>query len=218
MKKFLFLGLLPLILLLGTVTPNFVFAQYALAQAPSAQVLVEKKILNPTTSQFVDNLTVDQYLFLPNQEIVFKIDVRNNTTSDIKNITVKDVLPAQVNFTSGDGQYDKNSNTVTFVIDSLSANTTRSFQFKAQVKGAEAITSNVMCVSNLAQLSISGAAGMMSQDTANFCIQKQVLGVAAPVLPVTGPSIDIVLLSSLALFIYGVYLRFEVRKSQGGTN
>lgn len=210
MKKLLYI-LIVLPIIAWAVDPKLTSGQYALAQAPTVQVLVEKKILNPQNNQFVDNLSVDQFLFLPNQEVVFKLEVRNNTQSEIKNVTVKDILPVQTFFVSGDGQYDKGTNTIIFNIETLAPNSSKPFQFKAQVKGADEITSNVMCVSNLAQMTVGGAGGMMGQDTANFCIQKQVLG-AAQALPVTGPSyFNVIFPTSLALFVYGIYLKYEFR-------
>lgn len=189
--------LIPLFIPTPTLAQN---AQYGAAAAPARQMLIDKKLLNPQNNQFVDNLNREQHAFLPDQEITFRVTVTNVVQSVLKNLTVTDKLPDVVNFVSTSfGKYDANTKTITLTIDSLKVGESKTFEIKTKVKPAAEIAANVVCEANLARVT---ASNMVDEDTANFCISKQVLGVTSEI-PKTGPSQTIgwMLLSTLFLAI-----------------
>lgn len=192
----LFLTLLPF----SFVSP--VFAQYigATITQPARQLLVEKKILNPQNNQFVDNLNLEQQTFLPNQEVTFRVTITNIIQSDLRNIVVTDRLPDALNFISTSfGSYDSATKTITLKIDSLKVGESKTFEIKAKIKPAEELSNNVTCQTNLARGMVNN---LVEEDTASFCIQKQVLQ-TTPALPTTGPAqtLEVMVLSTLFLAI-----------------
>lgn len=182
--------------------PSTTFAQYigATTTQPARQFLVEKKILNPQNNQFVDNLNLEQQTFLPNQEVTFRITITNIIQSDLRNIVITDRLPDVLNFISTSfGSYDSATKTITLKIDSLKVGESKTFEIKAKIKPAEELSNNVTCQTNLARGMVNN---MVEEDTASFCIQKQVLQ-TTPTLPTTGPAqtLEVMVLSTLFLAI-----------------
>lgn len=169
---------------------NTAHAGYGEETPPTPRVIIEKWIWNPGSNSFVENLSVNQFLFLPDQEVVFKVQVKNTGNKDLNNVEVNDRLPNEVTFVSGPGDFNKDNNTLTFKIDKLSVNESKAYEIKAKIKDADSLPSNVFCTSNLAEVR---AENMVSQDTTSFCAEKKVLGVVKE-LPKTGPNTLILML------------------------
>lgn len=196
---------LALLLLSLSLLPTPTSAQYVqyggvTTSQPGKQALVEKKILNPQNNQFVDNLNIEQQTFLPDQEVIFRVTVTNVTQSDLKNLVVTDKLPDVLNFVSTSfGNYDQNSKSINLTIDILKTGESKTFEIKTKVKAANELPNTVTCQTNLSRITVSN---VTDEDTATFCVSKQVLGVSKE-LPVTGPSqtLSMLILSSLFLAI-----------------
>lgn len=189
-----------LLILLPLSLPIPTLAQYGAAAAPSRQVMIDKKLLSPQNNQFVDNLNIEQHTFLPDQEVVFRVIVTNVVQSELKNLTVTDKLPDILNFVSTSfGKYDANTKTITLAIDSLKVGESKTFEIRTKVKSAQEIGVNVTCQTNLSRVTVGN---MVDEDTATFCVSKQVLGVTSEI-PKTGPTqtLPLLMLSTLLLAI-----------------
>lgn len=183
------------------------FAQYigAATVQPARQVLIDKKILFPKNNQFVDNLNIEQHTFLPNQEIIFRVTVTNVIQSDLKNLQVSDKLPDVVNFVSASfGEFDTKNKTINFKIDNLKVGESKTFEIKTKVKPEAELGGNVTCQTNLARVTVNN---LVDEDTASFCVAKQVLPTTTE-MPKTGPSntLPLLTLSALCLAI-GLLMR-----------
>lgn len=174
-------GLALLALAFGLMFAAPAMASYPIPEEPSKQILVNKFVYNPANSKFVDNLGVDQHLFLPDQEVLFRVEVKNTGSIDLNNVKVSDKLPSQVSFVKGPGTVDAN-NVLSFTIDKLTPGETKTFDIKAKINAADKIAVNTTCPVNLVEAKVDN---IMDQDTASFCIQKKILGVTKE-LPKTG--------------------------------
>lgn len=177
------------------ISVNIANASYGEEQPPASRIMIEKWIWNPGSNSFVENLSVNQFLFLPDQEVTFKVEVKNHGNKDLDNVEVNDRLPNEVWFVSGPGDYNQDKHTLTFKIDKLKAGESKAYEVKAKIKGADSLPSNVFCTSNLAEVR---AENMVSQDTTSFCAQKKVLGVVKE-LPKTGPNTLAIMLAMTIL-------------------
>ncbi|MDD2823546.1 MAG: hypothetical protein PHQ59_05735 [Candidatus Daviesbacteria bacterium] len=160
-----------------------VFAQYLPpTPTPTFNISINKTIFNPQTQQFVDNLTQNQFSFIPDQTVDFRIEVKNTGDVDLNSIDVTDQLPSQLDFVSG-GTLDKGGQPH-FSIDKLAPSQTQSFLLKTKIR-VDASASSVICPVNLAKAQ-TGA--LMDQDTSTFCINRNINKKVAPVeeLPKTG--------------------------------
>lgn len=144
-----------------------VFAQYVPPQpVPNNKLLINKKIFNPQTQQFVDNLSRDQFLFVQSQAVDFQIVVTNTGNTDLFNFDITDQLPAELSFVSG-GSLDKGGQPH-FFIDKLSpGQQSQPFSLKAKTN-VNQNAAGIVCPVNLATVR---AGSLMDQDTSTFCIQ-----------------------------------------------
>lgn len=158
--------------------------------------------------QFVDNLTVNDTMFNPSQDVTYQIKVKNTGNTTISQMTVVDALPAALTYVGG-GSYDAGTKTVKFEVKNLEAGKEAVYFLTAKVKDAGSLnTTNPECVTNT--VSANDGKGTKAEDTANICISKPGVQVQPQVptksIPNTGPE-------ALALFVLpplgaaGLYLR-----------
>jgi uncharacterized repeat protein (TIGR01451 family) len=186
------------------------------------KVLLNKTVKNPNTNNFVDSLNINDPKYSPNQEISFNIWVKNESNNTV-NVTVKDILPQFLTFVSGPGSFDNNTRTLTYDVNDLKVNETRTFTVKAKVVSSDQIPTpnGSICIVNQAELISSD--GQTAQDNAQFCIQTKVAGATTkgglPVMPVpvitttppTGPEM-LPLFALIPTGIAGFILRRKVNK------
>src|SRR3989344_2169343 len=164
------IGAKKLITLISVLLSIFVFfiftsiasASYGEEKPPTPRIMIEKWVWNPASNSFVENLSVNQFLFLPDQDVKFKVEVKNTGDKDLEKVEVTDKLPKEVSFVSGPGSYDKEKHSLTFIIDKLNKGEAKSYELTVKVKKAEDLPSNVFCMSNLAEVR---AENMINQDT-----------------------------------------------------
>lgn len=184
--------------------------------AQNASLLVDKKVsLSSATTKggknkisFVDNLASNDPRFVPGQNVYFKIKVKN--TSDVKqsNILVKDVLPAYLEPVNMPN-YDATTRTVVLTDNlSLEAGKGAIFTVNTKVVGQDQLPTDqgVMCVYNKAYGSNTSVS---DDDSAQFCIEKQVIGVTTQ--PSAGPEYAMGLLALQMIGLgSGLYLKKRV--------
>lgn len=182
---------------------SFVSAQqYGCAQyggcAPSFTILVHKMVgmpnnsnTDPTSANFVDNLSPSDPRFHAGQFIFFKVIVKNTSNSTLTNVVVKDFVPSFIDPVVGPGTFDSGSRTITFTVGSLSPGQEQDFFFKMQVEGTNQLPSDkgLFCETNQVQATSDQASG---SSTSQFCIEKQVSGVTG--VPSAGPEFGLILL------------------------
>lgn len=200
--------LLSLILSLWVVffSGQNVSAQYqpVVQPSPVVSISIDKSVRNPQNNQYVDNLSGATATFLPGQEVNFRLMVRNNSSSEITNVSVRDKLPEFVDFVSGPGSYNQNTKEINFTIDRLAPGETKTYALVTKVQSTSK-GGNIMstCLTNFAEAS---ANKMDVQDTSMFCIGEKVLGEVSE-LPRTGPISNVlVVVGSLGILATSIYL------------
>lgn len=186
------------------------------------KLLINKTVQNPQTGQFVDNLGTNDPKYGPGQVVTFQIQVTNTNGSTIPQTVVRDIIPGYVTFVSGPGNFDTNSKTLTFTVDNLNPNETRSFSLQGKIVDAKLLptSSSINCVVN--QASATSYNGDKAMDNAQFCIQN--VTVQYPVLfppkttttPPTGPEM-IPLMGLIPTGIAGWFMRRKSFEKNGGT-
>lgn len=152
----------------------------------TGNILVNKMVQNPQTGQFVDNLGTNDPKFTAGQLVTFQINLTNTGSAVIQQTAIRDTFPGFVNFTSGNGNFDSNTKTLTFTTDNLNPGETRTFSIQGQIVDAKGLPDGVTCVVN--QATATTNTGQMSQDNSQFCMQKaQVTTTTKGGLPVLPP-------------------------------
>jgi len=166
------------------------------------QVLLDKKVLNPATNNFVDNLGPNDPKYKPQQVVTFRITVKNPGDETIGQVRVTDKLPDFIDYMSGPGSYDSKTRTLTFSVDNLSGGASQNYEVKARTVHPAALPGdkNIVCPVNIVD-AISD--DQKDHDESQFCIEKQT---EVTTVPQAGPEMWVIpaLTSVMGL---GAYLR-----------
>lgn len=167
-----------------------------------SDLTVNKQVKNPSTSVFVENLTTTDPTFAPGTELMYRLIIKNSSGETFNPVTVKDTLPAYLEFVSGPGTYNKDSKVLEFKLENLIAGQSRTVEILAKVAGADQFPEgkSLFCVVNLAEVS---ALNRFDSDSAQACIQN---GEKVTTLPVAGYNDLMVLLPFLGVGLGGVAL------------
>ncbi len=199
MKKYLF-SFIVLLLITLYVSHSTSYAQYGQygQPAPSYSLLVDKLVGKPNQTKggitdytYVDNLSPADPRFRPGQEIFFKIKVKNTATVKLTNVTVKDYVPSYLEPIEGPGTWDANTRTITWNAGDFNSDEEKVYYIKMQIYPQDKLPANrgLFCLVNKV-----GAYNQASdEDTAQFCIEKEVLGVTK--VPEAGPAYGLALLA-----------------------
>lgn len=161
----------------------------------TGQLQIDKEVWNPDTEKFVDNLGLSDHKFLPGDEIVFKLKIKNVGDETFSKVEVRDYLPELIDLTNGD---------IAFDINDLHAGDVREYEIKTKVVDAEKFPNDktVVCEVNTSEV---WSGDERDKDTAQVCLTTNVLGVTA--LPKTGPAeIGIMAFGLLFLVLTGLKL------------
>ncbi len=185
-------------------------------------LVIDKKVLNPKTNQLVDNLGVNDPKYQSGFLLNFQITLTNTGSVPLDNVLVRDIFPQFTTFSSGAGNFDQNTRTLTFTVNNLLPQETRSFFVLGRIVDENQLPSDfqVSCLVNQVSASFNN---LTSQDSSQFCIEKKLVPTTKggfPVLspvPVTGaPSTGpeaLILFSLIPTLGAGIFLRKIARKN-----
>lgn len=182
------------------------------------EILIDKQVKRPDRDIFVDNLTEFDTKYSPQQQIIFRILVKNTGNDTIDEIQVKDIMPDFVEFVSGPGNFNRNetkNGTLTFYLNNLAPSETREYWVYGKVFESGSLPENLICkLQNRAQARASD--NRFSEDIAYFCVEKAAVGNGGEALPKEMPKtgregLIFALLVLINIFGIGLFLR---KKSQ----
>jgi uncharacterized repeat protein (TIGR01451 family) len=152
----------------------------------TGNILLNKTVQNPSNGLYVDNLNINDAKYTPGQTVNFNITIRNTENKALSNVEVKDVFPQYVSFVAGPGNFDANTNTLTFEIPNFPANEARTYTIQGKIAnaGSFSFANGTTCVVNQSIMNASN--GQSAQDNAQFCIQT-----ATTTTVVTQPSLPV---------------------------
>lgn len=168
------------------------------------QVLLDKKVRNPSTGVYVDNLGLSDPKYRPTWLVAFRIVVKNPGDETLTNVTVTDKLPQFVDYVSGPANFDSANRTITFNVSNLTGGSTQTFDLKARVVAVSSLPAEkaIVCPVNVVDAT---ADSQKDHDESQFCIEKEMV---VPQVPSAGPEHWLLSIGGLgtALMI-GVYLK-----------
>lgn len=189
--------------------------QYGTENCPtSTSIVVNKTVQNPSTKQFVDNLSSSDPTYSPAGIVPFKITITNTGTAKATNLTITDTIPPYTTTnTKGD------SKQIFISVDDLNPGESRTYDLSLQIMTDNMLPSdqNVICVTNKADANTSAVS---AHDEASFCISHNLPttkgGIPvypttkAKTTPKTGPEL-LVLIGAIPAALSGVALRRKSR-------
>ena len=165
-----------------------------------SEIMVDKQVKNYEKGIFVDNLSAADIKFKPEQEVVFKVIVKNTGNKDLNSIKIRDAFPSYINFVSGpdNSNWDAGKREMTISLNGLKAGESVDFLITGRVFGREDLPEgkSIVCVSNFAEVR---SGDTIDSDTSGLCIQN------LEILPPTGPS-SVLLMVILAVGGLGILM------------
>ncbi|MCS7093233.1 MAG: DUF11 domain-containing protein [Patescibacteria group bacterium] len=217
MKKKLF-SVAILILFFGIlVLPrrlNASYGQYG-QPGPAYAIIVDKTVGWPGTSddprsyKYVDNLTVSDPRFKPDQVVFFRIKIKNVSSTRLVGMEVRDTLPPFLEPLTFPGSYNQKTREIVWNAGDFNVNEEKIFYLKTKIvpQLSLPVDKGVLCVTNFVKATSANA---YDDDTSHLCLEKLV---TAPVtkIPDAGPAMTIgILLSSILTGTFGYYLRKKI--------
>lgn len=146
--------------------------------------------------------------FQPEDQVTFKIVIKNTGDATFDSVEVKDTFPSYLSFVSGPGSFDANSKVLTFTETNLKAQESRQEMVTGKIAGSNGLSMNqgTICMTNQA---IATANGQTDQSNAQFCVQKRITVLPAPKMvqtPPTGPEM-LPLMGLIPAGLIGIFLR-----------
>lgn len=175
-------------------------------------VSINKMVLDPKSNTkggqevYVENLSSQNNHYAPDQAVSYKLVVTNTGSKTLTNVVVKDTLPAEVTFVSGDGSFANGVFTAT--IAQLEAGQSKTLIVRGKIVGSNSLPNqSLLCnINNRAQVT---ADDKTAEDNAQLCVEKTLTVFPAPsakTTPKTGPE-AIALIGLIPGAVSGLLLR-----------
>ena len=204
-----------LLLTTGALADYGQYGQYSSEPAPSASILIDKTVGKPdgtvtkggvTNIQYVDNLSPSDVRFRPGEQVMFKLRVKNTSNVTLNNVMVNDIVPSYVEPIEGPGMFDAVTRLISFNAGSFAPDEEKTFTIKMQLYGQDKLPTDkgLFCLINKSRAYNELAS---DEDTAQFCVEKEVIGVVST--PKAGPEMGTLLLGAQAML---VGLGFSLKK------
>ncbi|GIW64685.1 MAG: hypothetical protein KatS3mg092_0618 [Patescibacteria group bacterium] len=217
MKKYLFSFIV--LFLITLYVPRYtlpVIAQYGQygqygQPSPSYSILVDKMVGMPgasndaTSYKYVDNLSVSDPRFAPDQVVFFKIKIKNTSSTKLVGMEVRDTIPSYLIPVEGPGNYNDKTREIVWNAGDFDVDQEKTFYIKMKVAPQASLPADkgLFCVTNFVKATSSNA---YDDDTSQLCIEKQVTGISK--VPSAGPEMGIMMLAGNLLAAgIGIYLR-----------
>lgn len=213
MKNYFSTLLITGLLLGAAILPSKAFADCSIVYGggescpPSYSFNIVKTVQVPGKGggNYINSLSINDPKYAPGQTVNFKITVTNTGNQNIPTITVVDTFPQYLSFVSGPGSYNANNKTLTFTISNLGAGqSTGVFNITGRISDSNLLPSDQGIVCMINQANGTDNNGVTHASSSQFCVEKGVLSITAPVKIVATPSTGPEMLPLLALLPGGL--------------
>ena len=178
----------------------------------SYSMLVDKMVQKPGTSDYVDNLSVSDPRYKPSEYVMFKVVIKNTSTTTFGGMTAKDYVPSYLTPVEGPGTFDSATRIISWDAGFFNVDEQKTYYFKMQINSQANLPTNqgLFCLVNKAQ---AWSNETTDDDSSQFCIEKQVA--TPPNVPSAGPEMGLILFSGELLALgTGIYMSYKLRNSK----
>lgn len=195
--------------LVVTSTPAFADSYGYYGSTPVTNCLVIDKLMSKPDSDkeksYVDNITVNDAKYKPDQTMIEMIKIRNTTNTIVPNVLITSTVPSYLRFVSGPVTFDKGGTTFTIKAGDLSPQEERIFYVTLRAVGrADLPAQPYVIFPNTVRG--QGDTCSAAEDTAQIIIEQQVLGTtkggqsleSVAHYPQTGPELGLLVLAAQA--------------------
>ena len=178
----------------------------------SYSMLVDKMVAKPGTSDYVDNLSISDPRYKPSEYVMFKVTIKNTSTTTFGGMTAKDFVPDYLIPIEGPGTFDSVNRVITFDAGAFGVDEQKTYYFKMQVNSQANLPADkgLFCVVNKAQ---AWSNTTTDDDSSQLCIEKQVA--SPPKVPSAGPEMGLLLFTGEILALgTGIYMKYKLKNSK----
>jgi uncharacterized repeat protein (TIGR01451 family) len=196
------------------------YGQYGVP-APAEALIIDKTVGKPsqtkggvTSLEFVDNLSPADPRFHPGEQVVFRLRVKNISSSQINNVGIIDFLPSFIEPVEIPGSFNSNNRTINFSAGNFAPNEEKLFFLTTKVVAVESLPADkdLICLINRARVF---TAGDPDEDTARFCIEKQPGAVVPSAMPAAGVESGLIPpVVAILAFLFGSSLQYYCIKKK----
>jgi len=217
MNKILFTGIATLLL---TLTSTNVMAKECHSVYGGGEVCeygdlsIDKQVLNPDKGEYWDNIDSSDYVFGPDQEITFKIRVKNISDVRLDNVLVRDYMTNYLKFVrANNANWLSDQGKAEWGIGDLEPGESQTVYITFKTFTKDNLPSEITCETNTADVEKDN--GNRKSDSSSFCISKTttkplVLGAK---MPDTG--VDMPTMIALELIVLGgIGMAYVVKASK----
>jgi len=174
------------------------------------ELRLDKVVKNPSSGTYVDNLYSSDPNFSADQEVWFRLTIKNTSSDDLNDVEVKDKFPNYVLFVSGPGNWDDANKTLSWKIDHLSPGESKDYEIKGKIvsEGSLPTDSGTYCVTNYGEAKKDDKS---ASNTSQLCITKKVLGITT--MPKTGANLYLIISLLVIFSSFGIIFRKQFLKS-----
>ncbi len=179
---------------------------------------LDKKIFNPKANEYWDNIAASSYTFAPEQEVKFRLRIKN--VSDVKTNKVRLIddfarLVDYMFYLGADGKeypVEFKDNELKFIIDTVDPDEEITVYFTARFKGKNELPAGTTCITNKAKV-YSRPDDVSDSDYASFCVKSDGAAIITESTPDTGFDLSTVLiLEAVALAGVGAFALGKSKK------
>lgn len=173
----------------------------------SYSILIDKMVAKPGTSDYVDNLSVSDPRYKPSEYVMFRVTIKNTSTTTFGGMTAKDYVPSYLTPIEGPGTFDSTTRIISWDAGAFAVDEQKTWFFKMQINSQTNLPPDqgLFCLVNKAQ---AWSNETTDDDSSQFCIEKQVS--APPKVPSAGPEMGLLLMTG-EFTLLGVGLYFKKR-------
>jgi len=175
-------------------------------------MIVDKMVQKPGTSDYVDNLSVSDPRYKPANNVMFKITIKNTSTTAFGELIAKDYVPSYLTPIEGPGTFDSSTRTITWNAGYFAVDEQKTYYFKMQIANQASLPSDqgLFCLVNKAQ---AWSNDVTDDDSSQFCIEKQVA--TPPKVPSAGPEMGLILLTGEIFALgTGIYMNYKLKNNK----
>lgn len=195
--------------------------QYGTSACPAQDLSIDKKVKNPITGEFQENLVDDpnqpNAKYSPGSEVTFSLKVTNSGNQNFPTVQVTDTLPERFEKPKVDDVLDPgmvtdvtvNDRTITFLIkDGLKPGESKTIKFKAKVVSSFPTDKTVFCGSGdkLENHAEAKAEDRSNSDNSSICVS---VGKPGEVLPQAGLTDFLPILPFAGIGLAGIKIMFK---------
>ena len=178
----------------------------------SYSIIVDKMVQKPGTADYVDNLSVSDPRYNPSNYVMFRVTIKNTSTTTFAGMTAKDFVPDYLTPIEGPGTFDASTRTVSWDAGAFAVDEQKTYYFKMQINQQNNLPADkgLFCLVNKAQ---AWSNTTTDDDSSQFCIEKQVS--APPKVPSAGPELGLILLSGEILALgTGILMNYKLKNNK----